>query len=404
MPALLLRPRLLFRLCAALLPAVPGAAQSPPDLPLKENDVTRVECHWDRDEKLQGFDPDHGPQKGVWHYDVFLPKGYLSEKARRYPCLFLSSPGGEAKNLLPPYREWLAQNGWLAVMLVESRNGPFEPSLGNFLSAHDDAVRRLRILDTMKVAAGMSGAARISSLFVQIRPGFRGLFLQGAGFGLSTGNNYWMQHLPPEGSLSIFLTMGKKDPNTVEIPLLRDSLPPGIPWLPRMFDGGHTPPPPAIATEGMDWLAHRMWLSAAADKSVRAQAPAHVKLLAARSAEATTPAARYALLQEIADVVKACQLASHPDIVPLMNGFSAQFAELKKDPAILSETKAAGVLASMVERRKQTALKASKLKDAEAKKVLWQEFSATCEAAATPYKGTKSGNECLRLAEGLNPP
>ncbi|HEX2751180.1 MAG TPA: hypothetical protein VHM91_24435, partial [Verrucomicrobiales bacterium] len=130
-----------------------------PGRPLLEDGLTRIECRWNRDEALPGFDPSKGPQKGTWHYDAWVPKGFAAHPERRYPCLFISSPVGEAKNFLPLYKDWLAKNEWVAVMLTESRNGPIEPCLGNFLSAHDDAVQRLRIIDTMKAAAGMSGAA-----------------------------------------------------------------------------------------------------------------------------------------------------------------------------------------------------------------------------------------------------
>jgi hypothetical protein len=153
----------------------------------------------------------------------------------------------------------------------------------------------------------------------------------------------------------------------------------------------------------MDWLARRMWLAGAGDKTLRAQAPAQVRLLAGRISDAASPVARYALLQQIADLVSACQLTAHPDIAPLMSGFSQQFAELKKDSAIQSEIKAAAVLTSMYDRRKQTAQRASKLTDAEARKNLWQEFCGTCESAAAPFSGTKAGKECLLLAEGLTP-
>src|SRR5262245_30319280 len=123
--------KLLLRLQPFVLLLSATRAQSPPDLPLKEGGVTCIECLWDRDENLAGFDPDRKPAKGPWHYDVFVPDGYSAQLKRRFPCLFISSPGGNAATFFPLYQDWLAKHEWLAVMLVESRNGPIEPCLGN---------------------------------------------------------------------------------------------------------------------------------------------------------------------------------------------------------------------------------------------------------------------------------
>src|SRR6187455_1543967 len=71
--------RVLF-ICATVFRT---AAQSSADPPLKEGDITRIECRWDRDEALPGFNPDSKPQKGLWHYDVFVPEGYAAQTQRR---------------------------------------------------------------------------------------------------------------------------------------------------------------------------------------------------------------------------------------------------------------------------------------------------------------------------------
>ena len=402
MSVFLLHTRILSML-PALFQVGRSLAQSPADLPLHEGNVTHIECQWDREEALPGFDPDKKPQRGLWHYDLFVPDGYLAQKQRRYPCLFVSSPGGEARHFLGLYKGWLAQHEWLAVMLAESRNGPIEPCLGNFLSAHDDAVGRLRIIETMKAAAGMSGAARMSSLYVQVRPGFRGLFLQGAGFSQSTLGRYWMHRVPADGSLSVFLTLGKNDPNLTEAEFLRDALPPGVPYFPRLFDGGHVPPAENVAAQGMDWLERQMWLGAVADKSARAEIPALVKRLAAKCRDEISPVARHALLRNIAELVKAYRLASHAEIAAMLPELSKHLSALKTDPAVVLETKADTALAAMRERQRQITAKVASLKDAGAKSSAWLDFCAACATMAELYPGTRSGEECRLLAEGLAP-
>jgi hypothetical protein len=153
----------------------------------------------------------------------------------------------------------------------------------------------------------------------------------------------------------------------------------------------------------MDWLARRMWLSATADKSARAEVPALVKRVAARLPAETSPVSRHALLRDIAELVKTYALASHPDIAPLMPGFSRQFAEVKKDPAVILEIKAASTLSAVCELQRKTAVRTAKLGDMDARKALWTEFCAACESAAAPFSETKSGRECLELAKGLAP-
>ena len=89
--------------------------------------------------------------------------------------MFIASPSGNAS--MGAMAERLKSGGYVVVMLVESKNGPWGPIVGNFLAAHDDVVQRVRIQEGLKFATGMSGGARASSVFVQARPGFAGLIL-----------------------------------------------------------------------------------------------------------------------------------------------------------------------------------------------------------------------------------
>ena len=64
---------------------------------------------------------------GTWH--------------RYWPCV--------SSHHLSVTRAWatwqIAQTHHVVVMLIESRNGPWAPTIGNFFAAHDDVVRRIRI-------------------------------------------------------------------------------------------------------------------------------------------------------------------------------------------------------------------------------------------------------------------
>ena len=78
------------------------------------------------------------------------------------PTIFIAAPGGKAG--LGNMADWIQRHGYVAVLLEESRNGDWEPAVGNFLAAHDDVLKRVRVAEGRKVATGMSGAARACSV------------------------------------------------------------------------------------------------------------------------------------------------------------------------------------------------------------------------------------------------
>jgi len=163
---------------------IANAAVTPMETPVPDEKITTIECEYQLGEKdLKKFN-DNPPAKGTYHYTVYLPPGYNSDKDTSYPCIFVASPGGKAS--LGNLTEVSLKDKFIVVMLVESKNGPNEPNMGNFLAAHDDAVKRFRIQEGLKIATGHSGGARDSSTNAGMRPGFCGIILQGAGFAQHT--------------------------------------------------------------------------------------------------------------------------------------------------------------------------------------------------------------------------
>ena len=77
---------------------------------------------------------------GTYHYEVYLPPGYDVETDRSYPCIFVMSPGGKPHGLFKTFANQARQHKWIAVLLMEARNGPWEPIVSNFVAAHDDVV------------------------------------------------------------------------------------------------------------------------------------------------------------------------------------------------------------------------------------------------------------------------
>ncbi len=167
---------------------------------------------------------------GEYSYNLWVPTGYESESGRRWPCVFIASPQGNAD--MAGMAEHLKAAGYVVVMLCESKNGDDWVSNSNFLAAHDDVVARLRIAEGLKFATGFSGGSRASSFFVQMRPGFAGLFQQGAGF------NGFFDGIPKR-NFCIATSIGSNDGICcVEWPTLVASLPRN-PWMPIISGQGH---------------------------------------------------------------------------------------------------------------------------------------------------------------------
>src|SRR5690348_5891947 len=52
-------------------------------------------------------------QPGTYHYRVFVPAGYNADTARRYPALFICSPGGNAT--MNNVAERLRRDKWVCI-------------------------------------------------------------------------------------------------------------------------------------------------------------------------------------------------------------------------------------------------------------------------------------------------
>jgi hypothetical protein len=201
---------------------------------------------------------------GTYHYVLWLPKGYLADTQRRWPCMFIADAEGHAK--MGNMAAWLKARGYIVVMLVESKNGPWPVIVGNFLAAHDDVVQRVRIQEGLKFATGVSGGARASSVFVQIRPGFSGLILQGAGLAYKANSVYVVAGLRRTPPIYVAMTMGDRDKNRVEVEEMRR-------WIGSShfqafeFQGGHGWAPAEVFERAITWVEEKVRDAAAEPQS-----------------------------------------------------------------------------------------------------------------------------------------
>jgi hypothetical protein len=238
-----------------LLASCLSAQVTPSNAALPEETETTITCELTeapRASEVPVFESQQQAEaaKGMYHYKLWLPKGYDGDATRRWPCMFIMSAGGNAS--MGPMASWLKTNGFVVVMLVEARNGPWPPIVGNFLAAHDDVTKRVRIAEGRKYATGMSGGARGSSVFVQLRPGFAGLILQAAG-AAQNGGKYLTAGLTRNAQLRVAMTMGTTDQNHGEAARMQALFP-----RQRLqvfeFNGGHEWAPPEVFAQAMAWI------------------------------------------------------------------------------------------------------------------------------------------------------
>ena len=184
------------------------------------------------------------PKDGLFHYRLYLPDDYYDNN-RKYPLMFIASPIGNADMGL--LAERLKHDRWLVAMLVESRNRSilWNP---NFIAAYDDLMKRVRVQPEMLFCTGFSGAARVCGTYPAIRPGLRGLILQGAAF--LQRPDYLVG---PNANISVYGTFGQKDPNLPEIVNIRNVLPEHTRRLFEVWDGGHAWAPTEVINRALQW-------------------------------------------------------------------------------------------------------------------------------------------------------
>lgn len=234
----------------------PLLSANPSTQPLSDEVETQITCELTqapRYSEVPVFDSDKDAQKtlGTYHYKLWLPKGYNADPNKQWPCMFIMSPGGNAT--MGRMMNYLKSSDFIVVMLVEAKNGPWEPIVGNFLAAHDDVIKRVRIAEGKKYATGFSGGARGSSVFVQLRPGFCGLILQSAGPAFDDKNNYHVAGIQKNPQLRIAMTMGSSDGNKIETDRMK-KLFDGQNFAVFNFTGGHFWAPPEIFEKAMSWM------------------------------------------------------------------------------------------------------------------------------------------------------
>lgn len=362
------------------------AEVTPLSQPLPEQNEITIACELaqaPRRQDIPVFDKSKDTEgvAGPYHYRLWLPRGYLADAQRSWPCMFIADPGGDAN--FGNMGNWLKSHGYIVVLLQESRNGPWQPIIGNFLAAHDDVVKRVRVLDGLKMATGMSGGARAASVFVQIRPGFCAVILQGAGAAYNDNNQYYASGIKKLNPFFVAMTMGESDDNRGEIGRMKGVL--GSNHLKVLqFPGGHIWASTEIFDSAMDWVERQIYEDTPVTPALRAAYVQRLRTQLDQFASATAPWQRYKLANAALAYGRNRNLAMDPAVAPSMNQLQSELTRLRTDPGITREVLASDALNRIEQMRERTSPAM---------------FVMNCRNVAKQYPGTEAAAKAEQLVK-----
>jgi len=115
-----------------------------------------------------------------WSYFVYVPKSYTAD--RKWPVMFIMSPGGGDAGTLDRYLAGAELNGWILAGSVQSRND-FKPSEEAVKAMVADVCKHMPVDTKRMYASGFSGGARMAFwLSEEMKAkGFAGVLPCGAG-------------------------------------------------------------------------------------------------------------------------------------------------------------------------------------------------------------------------------
>lgn len=268
---------------------------------------------------------------GIYHYTVYLPAGYNTDTDRQYPCIFVASPGGNAKVRI--VKDFVDANKWIAIMLVESKNGPWTPIFADFLASHDDAVKRLRIIEGMKFATGMSGGGLASNYFVRMRKGFGGII-----FHCNPSADY--QTIARAGIL-IYGLYGTGDFNNKNVVSIIEKVAKHNPQIARvkLFEGKHSWAPREDMAEALAWM-QKQSLVAKGRTLPDGFLKSSFENLAAQVAAAGSDLEKYTILERMNRIVMTHRLRQSDLVKDTWEKYRPVYGELRKDIQVRREYQA----------------------------------------------------------------
>jgi dienelactone hydrolase len=118
-------------------------------------------------------------KESQWSYRLYLPPGF--NLSRKWPVMFVMSPGGGGADVLNRYLPGANKNGWVLALSVQSKNH-FDQSDVAVSAMVDDVLAQHPIDMKRLYSSGFSGGARMAfNLAQQYKKKFAGILPCGAG-------------------------------------------------------------------------------------------------------------------------------------------------------------------------------------------------------------------------------
>lgn len=367
--------------------AAVAAEVTPMDAPLKDDQWNEIKVEFKGPEKIN-FWP-FVATKGEYSYSVYIPKGYSTEKDRKYPCFFIAGGG------LGQLEKRLKQEKWLIVNVQFVNGDLWSGVIGMWLPIHDDAAKRLRILEGLKVSSGFSGGSRAASRYACTRPGFMGVILCGAAFGQDDHARYVVDGLKPH--IGIYGLFGDKDGNKDEIGRLRKQT--NVRIEVEEFIGTHELGDENCFNRAMDWLERGLF----AEKRVMAAAKDIVVPyfdLKVEALDEMTGLRKHDTILLLKDVIATHGLASKAELKDKVAKVNDLVAADAKDDKMKQEVDARTMY---LKARSHEAQLRAQVKNWDDKKIppkLTEDASKTYKAVADKYKDTEYGQFAAKQSEG----
>jgi hypothetical protein len=180
------------------------------------------------------------------HYALYVPSNFTP--LGRWPVIFIFDAMGRGRTGVERYQAAAEKYGYLVAGSNNSRNGPWEISLGAARAMTADVDKRFPVDPKRIYTAGMSGGARVAMLLALNPTILTGREVAGV-LASSAGFPDGFQKVVP---FPIFGSAGTDDFNHQE---MRD-LDQGVttPHRVEVFEGGHTWLPAELATDGVAWM------------------------------------------------------------------------------------------------------------------------------------------------------
>ena len=238
------------------------------------------------------------------HYSLYLPSNFTP--LRRWPVILAFDAGGRGRRAVERYQAAAEKYGYIVAGSNNSRNGPWEISLGAADAMTADVGKRFPVDSKRTYTAGMSGGARVAMLLALNSDSIAGVFASSAGF--------------PDGfhqsvRFPIFGSAGTDDFNNWEMHQLDRGV--KSPHRVEVFEGGHTWLPSELATDGVEWMEIQAMKSGLRPRDQKLID----EIFARRMAQAETKRSRLEKMRELKSI--AVDFEGFEDVAKVSEGAAA---------------------------------------------------------------------------------